>query len=209
VATVNALKQISLQLSNSSAPAFAPDHFAPAHSDVRVNVFWFLGLVFSLTAALFGFLMKQWLREYVSWFEISPYHDAVGVRQLRYDSLSRWQLHSICAGLPVLLQISLALFLIGLADFLLHLPSVVGPVIASAVVLCLCAVVTTVVLPAVSIACPFRSPLSSVWRQCMMRALSLAQASYWYVQRRRGKPWNAQLSGESWVHGLDKAMGRS
>jgi hypothetical protein len=169
--TASALQQISLQLSNSSAPVFSPARFAPTRSDIRVNVLWFLGLVFSLTAALFGFLIKQWLREYISWVEVAPYQNAVGVRQFRYDSLSRWGLHGICAGLPVLLQISLALFMVGLSDFLLHLPSLVGPLVASAVALCLLVVATTVALPIITAACPFRSPVSHVLRRCVLRGI--------------------------------------
>jgi hypothetical protein len=183
--TINALTQISMQLSNSSAPAFSPDqHFTPAPTDVRVNILWFLGLVLSLTAALFGFLMKQWLREYVSWFEISLHKDAVSVRQFRYDGLLRWQLHGICAGLPVLLQVSLGSFLIGLIDFLLHLPSLVGPVVASAVVSCLFAVAITIALPTIAASCPFRSPLSRFFRQCIIRGLLQMKPLYNALQNK-------------------------
>jgi hypothetical protein len=165
---VNVLQQISLQLANSSEPAFAPaPYFTPARSDVRVNVLWFLALVLSLTAALFGLLMKQWLHEYMSWTKISPYEIAVGVRQFRYESLSRWRLHAICASLPWLVQTSLALFLIGLVDFLLHLSTFVGLVIGTAVGACLLAATTTIVLSSAIASCPFRSPVSLFLTRCM------------------------------------------
>ncbi|KDQ59847.1 hypothetical protein JAAARDRAFT_94694, partial [Jaapia argillacea MUCL 33604] len=42
----------------------APIPFAVTHSAVTLNVLWFSSLVLSLATALFGILVKQWLREY-------------------------------------------------------------------------------------------------------------------------------------------------
>ncbi|KAH9170247.1 hypothetical protein EDB89DRAFT_1335038 [Lactarius sanguifluus] len=38
-------------------------------SDVRVNVFWFMSLVFSVSAALLATLVQQWVRDYMHVFQ--------------------------------------------------------------------------------------------------------------------------------------------
>jgi hypothetical protein len=183
--TAMALVQISAQLSDSSVPAFVlPTSFTPAPSSVRVNIFWFLGLVVSLAAALFGFLMKQWLKAYLSWTEIFPLEEAVAVRQFRYDGVMKFKLHGICAGLPVLLQVALILFLAGLVDFLTSLQQVVGYTVSSVVAVCLFVTFVTVLLPGLIPTCPFRSPLSHLWRRFLVIFMSPIARLY---GRRSGK----------------------
>jgi hypothetical protein len=114
--------------------------FQPASSDIRINIYWFLGLVLSLTSALFGFLMKQWLKMYISWTDVSPLQDAVGLRQYRYEGMLRWQLPNIFTMLPVLLQVALILFLVGLVDFLVHLQFEVALAVSVVIGVCLAAV---------------------------------------------------------------------
>ncbi|EEB97330.1 hypothetical protein MPER_03374, partial [Moniliophthora perniciosa FA553] len=55
---------ISVQVNSSQSISFEPTPFKPDPSSIRINVFWFLSLIFSLTSALFGLLCKQWIREY-------------------------------------------------------------------------------------------------------------------------------------------------
>jgi hypothetical protein len=159
-ATLLVLQQISLQLANSSTPAFSDIPFQPKSSDIRVNIFWFLGLILALSAALFGFLMKQWLRAYMTWIKVPSRQKAIGIRQYRYENLVRWKFDGIRAGLSVLMQFSLLLFLVGLVDFSWHLDSKLSSIITAAVVLCLWAVVMTILLSAFTQAAPFRTPLS-------------------------------------------------
>jgi hypothetical protein len=68
--TVDLLAQISQQLAAASNGTHAdalspPESFQPTPSAVRVNVFWFLSLVFSLTCALAATLVQQWARNYL------------------------------------------------------------------------------------------------------------------------------------------------
>ncbi|THG95545.1 hypothetical protein EW026_g6128 [Hermanssonia centrifuga] len=46
--------------------------FEASHDDIRVNVLWFSSLIFDLSAASFGMLVKQWLREYMAGDHTSP-----------------------------------------------------------------------------------------------------------------------------------------
>jgi Family of unknown function (DUF6535) len=69
------LAQISRQISSiapqvvipSTPPPPYPD-FNPSPSAVRVNTFWFMALVFSLSAALLAILVQQWVRNYMRVF---------------------------------------------------------------------------------------------------------------------------------------------
>ena len=70
--TVVLLAQISAQLAASGSPApstviFPPafPEFHAAKSDVRVNIYWFMSLVLSLSAALGATLVQYWAREYL------------------------------------------------------------------------------------------------------------------------------------------------
>ncbi|EEB99992.1 hypothetical protein MPER_00173, partial [Moniliophthora perniciosa FA553] len=61
--TVALLTQLLLVQVNGSQPvSFEPTPFKPDASSIRINIFWFLSLIFSLTSALFGLLCKQWAK---------------------------------------------------------------------------------------------------------------------------------------------------
>ncbi|EEB99753.1 hypothetical protein MPER_00492, partial [Moniliophthora perniciosa FA553] len=62
--TVTLLTQISMQLNASQTTLPERPQFEPEASSIRINCFWFLSFIFSLTSALFGLLCKQWLREH-------------------------------------------------------------------------------------------------------------------------------------------------
>jgi hypothetical protein len=184
--TADLLLRISQQLADASTPAaIPPAPFQPAPSDIRINIFWFLGLVLSLTSALFGFLMKQWLKMYISWIEVSPFQDAVGLRQYRYEGMLRWQLPNIFTALPMLLQVALVLFLVGLMDFLVNLQHEVAIVVSVIIALCLSAVVVTTALPSVVTNCPFRSPLSHMLLQARIRCISFFHS----LRRLKSRGW--------------------
>jgi hypothetical protein len=157
------LRHISYQLANSSFPA-APNssQFQAQRSDVRVNVCWFVSLLLSLVVALFGIFLKQWMRTYIKWTDITPDREAVALRQFRYRGLETWRLGAILALLPTLLQLSVILFLSGLLTFLWNLDPMVAYVMAVLLTIAFFLVAFVTVLPAVSPSCPYRSPLSEI-----------------------------------------------
>jgi hypothetical protein len=161
--SVDLLRQISRQLANSSVPA-APDssQFQAQRSDVRVNVCWFVSLLLSLVVALFGIFLKQWMRTYMKWTDVTPDRAAVAIRQVRYRGLETWRLGAILTLLPTLLQLSVILFLSGLLVFLWNLDRMVGIVMAVLLAITFFLVAAVTVLPAVFKSCPFRSPLSEI-----------------------------------------------
>jgi hypothetical protein len=127
---------------------------------VRVNAAWFAGLVLSLVTALVGILVKQWLRAYASQ-HLTSARDAVRMRQFRHSGLLAWRVADVVACLPLLLQTSLVLFLVGLLDLLW---ATTAPVVAMAcsliVAISFASIAVSVVCPLIFPGCPFKSPLS-------------------------------------------------
>ncbi|KAJ7808730.1 hypothetical protein B0H14DRAFT_2380295, partial [Mycena olivaceomarginata] len=91
--------------------------FTVALSDVWVNGLWFTSLTLSLTTALLAVLAKQWLRQYSSFIAGSARERAL-IRQFRYACFDKWGVQFIIGFLPVILHLSLGLFMAGLVVFL-------------------------------------------------------------------------------------------
>ncbi|ESK83416.1 hypothetical protein Moror_15601 [Moniliophthora roreri MCA 2997] len=109
---------ISLQVNGSQSISFGPTPFKPDASSIRINVFWFLSLIFSLTSALFGLLCKQWVREHQRDTTTRTPGEALALRQLRRDSFEKWGVSSFLSALPILLEVALLFFFVGVLDLL-------------------------------------------------------------------------------------------
>ncbi|KAF8870120.1 hypothetical protein BD779DRAFT_1632545 [Infundibulicybe gibba] len=112
------LLNISAQLAGQNITTSTLPPFSPSPSSIRINIFWFLSLIFSLTAGLLGILCKQWLRHYQDDTLPLPELQSFILRQFRYEGLTQWGVKNILDTLPPLLEIGLVLFFIGLIDFL-------------------------------------------------------------------------------------------
>ncbi|KAI0683949.1 hypothetical protein BC835DRAFT_1294492, partial [Cytidiella melzeri] len=108
---INATSQPPMNITDVSSQPFQPSVAA-----IRVNVLWFSSLIFSLITASFGMLVKQWLREFLAVENPSP-QARLRIRRFRYPELMQWNVFEIAAILPLLQQIALALFFIGLCYF--------------------------------------------------------------------------------------------
>ncbi|KAF8259796.1 hypothetical protein EI94DRAFT_1614182, partial [Lactarius quietus] len=115
----NQVASIAPQVSIPSTPPPPYPNFSPNPSDVRVNAFWFLSLVFSLAAALFATLVQQWVREYMHVFQRygNPLKGA-RLRQYLYEGVEGWGMPMVARSVPGLVHISLFLFFVGLSDTL-------------------------------------------------------------------------------------------
>ncbi|ESK92587.1 hypothetical protein Moror_4386 [Moniliophthora roreri MCA 2997] len=116
--TVVLLTQISMQLNTSQPIPLERPEFKPDASSIRINCFWFLSLVFSLTSALFGLLCKQWLREQQRDPPTTTPAEALGLRQMRRDSFEKWGVSPFLSVLPILLEVALLFFFVGILDLL-------------------------------------------------------------------------------------------
>ncbi|KZT54223.1 hypothetical protein CALCODRAFT_485735 [Calocera cornea HHB12733] len=122
-ATLDALTTVSAQLSalgtsSSIMPAsYQETQFTIPTSALYVNALWIFSLSISLSASVLAMLVKQWLRVYDTDWPSVP-HDRANFRQFRYHGLVKWQVPGIANSLPLLLQISVALFLAGFVVYL-------------------------------------------------------------------------------------------
>ncbi|KAI0759604.1 hypothetical protein BC629DRAFT_1056791 [Irpex lacteus] len=143
---------------NTTVLPYSPEPFQVSRADIRVNVLWFASLLFSLITASFGILVKQWLREFLAVENPSP-RARLRVRHVRYPQLVQWRVFQIAAVLPLLLQLSLALFFVGLCYFTASVHSSVEytalPLVLGWTV-CFC---TVMVLPVFLPWCPYRTAL--------------------------------------------------
>jgi len=101
--------------------------FEPPASDVRINTFWFMSLVFSLSAALLAILVQQWVRDYMHVFQ--QYSDplkSARLRQYLHDGCEGWYMPAVAEAIPGLLHLSLFLFFVGLCDSILRINTAIG-----------------------------------------------------------------------------------
>ncbi|PFH48805.1 hypothetical protein AMATHDRAFT_195904 [Amanita thiersii Skay4041] len=186
--TNHLLASIILQLNSSSIVqnAIIPDNIlTPKTVDpwaIWVNIFWFLSLSLSLSAAIVGILCLQWLREYQRKVEL-PAKEAFALQYMRYEGLVQWHIPTIIASLPLLLQTSLVLFFVGLLVLLWNLNHTVAIVITVISGLILLFLLATTILPALQYLshqsqrlripqCPFKSPQSFAIYHIFSRMIS-------------------------------------
>ncbi|KAI0653577.1 hypothetical protein C8Q70DRAFT_927428, partial [Cubamyces menziesii] len=180
------LRHISTQLGslsyvppfiNSSISAFtntgshiSADAPVVAQWTVWLNVLWFSSLVFSLSSASVGILVKQWLNEYQSGLSGGSEHIAK-LRQLRLNNLERCRVRDIVMAIPVLLQVALASFFAGLLVLLWTLHHTVAAVTAVFIFAISMFIIGTTIAPLLTIHCAYISPQSlllySLW-PCMV-----------------------------------------
>ncbi|KAJ7823887.1 hypothetical protein B0H14DRAFT_1307414 [Mycena olivaceomarginata] len=135
--------------------------FTPTSASFACNTLWFLSLGLSLSCALMANLVEQWSREFVQ--------RAAGVPVIRartfsylYFGVQRFGMEKIVDFIPLLLHMSLLLFLAGLIPFL-HLINPLLAVLPAA----LLAVITMTyiyltVLPIICSDSLYRTPLSNM-----------------------------------------------
>ncbi|KAI0075371.1 hypothetical protein K474DRAFT_1407479 [Panus rudis PR-1116 ss-1] len=176
------LSDLASGSSQTSTSTPAPS-FKAAPSDVRINAAWFTSLVCSLVTASLALFVKQCLRNYLHGHYSSP-QERIRVRHFRYQGLIRWRVFELAAALPLLLQLGLLLFLLGMSEFLRPLDLAVGWTITGLIILWLMAVVLIVFAPAVSSDCPYRIPI----------LINVATSIRGLIARLRfGRKWRARM----------------
>ncbi|KAI0659375.1 hypothetical protein C8Q70DRAFT_1045226 [Cubamyces menziesii] len=200
-ATVAILTQISAQLNSFSAnanfvnstqptePSTLVPPFRASALAVRLNAMWFSALVCSLVSASLGLMVKQWLREYLAGSS-NISRESIRIRQFRYQGLRSWHVPEIILFLPMLLQLALVLFFIGLLDLLWSLHPVVAAIVTVIVALTGLFALVACVFPPLFPDCPYKSPQS--WLLCILvqsvKGAVAALASRYYY-------WQLQHSG--------------
>ncbi|KAJ3554692.1 hypothetical protein NM688_g2977 [Phlebia brevispora] len=201
--SIDLLMGISTQLSsftvsggyvNSTASSASPAPFQAASSAVAINSLWFLSLVFSFAAALYGILVKQWIREYLQWnYVLAPARENVLVRQVQFEAWYEWKVPMVAASIPVMLEMALILFLCGLVIFLWTLESTVAAVITVAIAILLIFTFLFAILPAFSNRCPYKSPTAWAFVFLLHFIRRVIQRRVWAV-----RVFNAPSRPPSW-----------
>ena len=168
---VTLLAQISKQISSIAPQVSIPSsplpsyNFSPSASDVWVNSFWFMSLVFSLSAALLATLVQQWVRDYMHVFQ--RYSNPLKITRLRqylYEGVEGWYMPSVARSVPGLVHVSLFLFFVGLCDSLLNAYTTVGVTTMIPIAICGSLYVTSMFSPILNPQSPFRNPFSGlIW----------------------------------------------
>lgn len=133
------LNQISRQLASIAPQVVIPSEppspyptFRALSSAIRVNVFWFIALVFSLSAALLAILVQQWVRDYMHVFQrYSHPLKSARLRQYLHDGSYGSCMPVMADAVPGLVHVSLFLFFVGLGDFALGIDTTVGSIPSS------------------------------------------------------------------------------
>ncbi|KAI0789524.1 hypothetical protein C8Q75DRAFT_165957 [Abortiporus biennis] len=134
---------------------------APTTLASKVNALWIASLIFSLATAAIAIVVRQWLREYLI-HPSGPPRQLARIRQLRYNKLQSWGIPYIIVTLPILLQVSLALFLVGLLYQLWDLNNAVAIVATIFTALTLTFIFGTSLIPGIILDCPYRSLQASL-----------------------------------------------
>lgn len=162
-------------------------NFTPSRADVNINIFWFISLILSLTAALIGIITLQWLREHQRYDNTLEPQQKMAILNARLDSLKQWYVPQIFAGLPLLLQGALVLFFAGMIEFLFSLRLEVAVPVTLSICIPLVFLVATTLLPVFQVCilqdpfrlsinnnvpspCPYKSPQSLIFRRVSIRS---------------------------------------
>ena len=179
--------------------------FTPSPTAIRINILWFLSLIFSLATVLIGIIALQWLREHLRpQADLEP-QIAFSLHHLNVESLDRWYLPQIFTALPLLLQVGLVLFLAGILDFLWSLNHTVAIPVAIAVGFSLFFLLWTTVLPTVQALClllppwpwateprspcPYRSPQSWAFYQLLRPLVAILLTIFDHTNIERPTRW--------------------
>jgi hypothetical protein len=166
------LDQISRQIS-SIAPQISVSRNSPpsytgfqlSASDIRVNVFWFMALIFSLAAALLATLVQQWVRDYMHGFQ--RYSDPLKrarLRQYLHEGSKGWYMPVVAEAVPGLLHISLFLFFVGLCDFVLNVNTKVGVSTTTPIAITGLLYIFTTIAPVINPQSPYQNSFSGlIW----------------------------------------------
>ena len=186
------LQQISNQLSYlvvdnghitpTQPTALVPDAFIPSQINVKINLLWFISLSLSLTSAFMALAVKQWLRAIPHSRKLST-PQAVIFRHAIYMSLTSWQVANIINLLPVLLQIAVTLFLVGLYLLLQSLSRPVTVAFATITGIPFFLYAVSLFLPLIWHRCPFRTPVvpAVVFLLQLLRAVAVPLCALAYV----------------------------
>ena len=158
------ITSIGSQVSINSTSLSPYPTFHPSASDHRVNVYWLISLICSLSAALLATLVQQWVRAYMRIYQRSSHPlKTARIQVFLYESVE--QLPVVAEAVPGFIHLSLVLFFLGLADAVLNINTSVGVTTIIPIIICGFLYLYCTVAPIVDPQSPYRNPFSGfIWR---------------------------------------------
>ena len=151
----------TLMMRNASLGPYESSTFSPPGHIVAVNALFYASLSLMLLAAFIAMLIKNWVREFDRGLRgMSISEQRAKTREFRYQGLVHWKLSGMVAILPILIQLSLLLFFIGLVLFLYHIDTLSSAIVLAALGIGFLFYAITTTISVVVTSSPFRSPLS-------------------------------------------------
>jgi len=146
---------------NSSLGPYVPADFSPPEHIVVVNALFYASLGFMVLAAFIAMLIKSWVREFDRGLRaMSIPEQRAKTREFRYLGMERWKLPEMVETLPLLIQISLLLFSIGLVIFLFNISKPSFGVTTTILCVGILYYAMTTSISVVVSSSPFHSPVS-------------------------------------------------
>lgn len=204
------LRLIAQGRTNITTEEMAPPRFSASSEAVSVNCFFAASLASSLLTAFGAVMAKQWVLHFargkVGTLETQGRH-----RQLKLNGSLKWRFENVVEALPVLLQVSLICFFIGLLMFLKSMNMIVAWTVFS---FCIAGVVVycfTVLVATIDEQCPFQTPVSTFFRNAFreVRRWYAGRQKYWRKVAKRVAPRRSPTRQGSGVEhvGLSMAVG--
>jgi hypothetical protein len=196
------------------SPPAKPPAFSPPGSAIAVNSLWFLSLTLSLTCALLATLQQEWAFRYIRITQ-SRYgpHKRARIRSFFRQGLSKLRLPWVVDAVPIMLHLSLFLFVAGLVVLAWNMNNSVYNAIFWWIVNCITTYTYITFMPIFRHDSPYCTPLSSVVWSFYTNALFIFfQLLKWITPSSHATSHLTNLRDKyrRWfVHGIEKAAEES
>ena len=190
--TFAAILHLSVQLSNLTSPSntpFTTPDFNVSSNAAVVNGLLFSSLALILVAAFLAMLIKGCIREFDHGMRaITSAETLAKERECRLQSVERWMIPQLVTFLPVLVQVSLALFCAGLVVFLWPIYSAIayGMLAIFSAALLFYAIITCI--PFLDEFSTFSSPFSRQFLWGRAACVAIFRSTAPSMPRRRRRP---------------------
>ncbi|EMD37217.1 hypothetical protein CERSUDRAFT_124152 [Gelatoporia subvermispora B] len=145
--------------STTASPTMPPNGSGIPWTAIFINITFFSSLILSLSVAIKGILLKQWLAHNRSSHDSDPRRRA-RIWYLRQKGWKQFHVNEMLADLPYIMEESVVLFLIGLTTLLWTLDTWTALCCMIFIVQIFAMIAWTLLAPSMDRLCPFKSPQS-------------------------------------------------
>ena len=157
------LASVGRQIPSNYTPPLPYPTFHPSASNSRVNIYWLISLVCSLSAGLLATLVQQWTRAYMRIFQQSRKPLKAGrTRQFSFEGAQ--SLPTVAEFVPWLIHVSPILFFWRLVDLIFQIDKTVFITTVVPILVCVCLYLYCMIEPMRNPQSPYRTPFSGfIW----------------------------------------------